>query len=654
MRSIRGLPAGAQWKRLPLLLSAKEAVALAAAAAAFLASLTALGILLYRANTVVVPADGGVVREGIVGSPSFLNPVYAPARDADRDLVELLYAGLMRFDEEGNPIPDLARSVSIEEGGRTYVVDLREDLRWNDGYPITAEDVVFTVETIQNPRYASPVRADWVGINVEQVSGSRVRFQLREAFSPFLERLTLKVLPAHAWREVGPENFPLVRMNLRPVASGPYEVREVRTNADGSIREIELKRNRSYHGPRPHIAAFAFRFFASEEDLLKEARRGSLDAFLIPSSAPSLPGSYAAHRFSLPRYFSLFFNMEDSESGLDEKRIREALLGALDTERIAEIAGPFSRPVSSPVLPGTFSFPFNAPLPDPDPEGALALLEKEGYEKRDGWIYPPSKGSTRFTRRLQEGSRGEEVRMLQECLAQDSSLYPDGIVSGIYGPKTAAAVSAFQERYADEILQPYGYDRGTGSVGPSTQAKLNKICFPDDGTEQPFEVAISTLDQAGLLDTAQEVKRQWEELGIKTRILSFSISELEQEVIAPRAYEILLFGEVLGRIPDPFPFWHSTQATAPGVNFSLYEDREADIILENIRAEHDEAKRVALYKRLQEVIEEDTPAAFLYASDAAYAVKKSIKGVAPGLVSSPSQRFSGVHEWYMETARSFK
>ena len=137
-------------------------------------------------------------------------------------------------------------------------------------------------------------------------------------------------------------------------------------------------------------------------------------------------------------------------------------------------------------------------------------------------------------------------------------------------------------------------------------------------------------------------------------IKTFNISALEREVIKPRNYEMLLFGEVLGAIPDPFPFWHSSQKNDPGLNLAIYENKKCDKLLEEARKNLDENLRKEKLEEFQDILIEDAPAVFLYNPDYLYFVSKEIKGVGAAIITDPSQRFSNIEGWYIKTKRAFK
>ena len=120
-----------------------------------------LGILteLNKKYGVETPAFGGTLREGILGNPRFINPLLAQS-DADRDMVSLVYTGLMRYDKNGEPQPALAEKYEVSENGLAYTVTLKNKLYWSDGKKLNADDILFTISLAKNPLAQSPKRAN--------------------------------------------------------------------------------------------------------------------------------------------------------------------------------------------------------------------------------------------------------------------------------------------------------------------------------------------------------------------------------------------------------------------------------------------------------------------------------------------------------------
>ncbi|MBI2587748.1 hypothetical protein HYW30_00385, partial [Candidatus Azambacteria bacterium] len=162
-------------------LTRKEARWLGGLFGLLLISVVAFIFVFQYEHTTPISKPGGSYREGIVGEPRFLNPVLSPANDADRDLVRLLFAGLMRYTPDGRLEPDLALQVAISPDGKTYTFTLRENLLWHDGVPLSAEDVLYTISIIQNPEYRSPIRVSWQGIRVETPDPRTVKMTLPNA-----------------------------------------------------------------------------------------------------------------------------------------------------------------------------------------------------------------------------------------------------------------------------------------------------------------------------------------------------------------------------------------------------------------------------------------------------------------------------------------
>ena len=177
----------------------------------------------------------------------------------------------------------------------------------------------------------------------------------------------------------------------------------------------------------------------------------------------------------------------------------------------------------------------------------------------------------------------------------------------------------------------------TGSVGTWTKSK------------QTLSLTLATADEPELVATANDVAADWRALGVQVSVQVYSLSDLNQNVIRPRQYDALLFGEVVGRSLDLFAFWHSSQRNDPGLNLAMYANTKADSLLSQARATTDTAARDKLYQQFATTVEKDTPAVFLYSPDFIYLVPNSLQGVQLGALSSPAERYLNVYQWYTET-----
>ncbi len=651
------LPSFSQWLVLPEILTKKEKTALICFTVLFFASSFFLALNFYFKNTEIKPAPGGEYSEGVIGHPRYINPIYAAANDVDRDLTELIFSGLMKYNANGEIVPDLAEKCDIKEEGKIFELTLKENIFWHDNEKFIVDDVIFTVKTIQNPDSKSPLRANWLGVKVEKIDDSKLRFELKNPYAGFMERLTLKILPKHIWQDVSSENFLLEDYNLYPVGTGPFYVKSLKQNQNHSVVSLFLGRFQNYYDKKPYLARLSFFFFDNEKDLISSANKGEIKGLALSPLWISeiTKQELREYVYVWPRYFSIFFNADKSRF-LKEADVRQALNYAVDkTEIVEQILLGKGKTVLSPVLPEVYGFDPPAMNYEFDPEKAKELLEKAGFEKKEGkFVKIIKQTSAEFKARLETGSKGEEVRLLQTCLSRDPEVYPEAQITGYFGSATKAAVIRFQEKFAEEILKPWGYTKGTGVVGKTTRAKLNEVYGQGEEKILPLKFSLITVKDPLLEKTAALLKKQWENLGIELEIKAYPIFELERDFIKPREYECLLFGEVLNMIPDPFPFWHSSQKKDPGLNLSKYENKKVDELLAKIRINLDPQARQEMYEKFQNILLQDAPAIFLYSPNYLYFISDEIKGIEPGLIADPSKRFIGIENWYVKTQRGWK
>lgn len=163
--------------------------------------------------------------------------------------------------------------------------------------------------------------------------------------------------------------------------------------------------------------------------------------------------------------------------------------------------------------------------------------------------------------------------------------------------------------------------------------------------------SLSTPDTPELKSAAEAVTKRWREFGANVELKVFELGDLNQNVIRPRKYQALFFGEVVGRDPDPFAFWHSSQRLDPGLNVALYTSITVDKLLTDIRALSDREAREAKLAAFEEEVKSDRPAVFVYSPQFIYLIPDQIKGVALPPVVTPADRFAAVYQWYMITDR---
>ncbi len=537
---------------------------------------SAVGLLYLLNNSLLtpVPGYGGSLSEGIVGSPRFINPVLATS-DADHDLSILVYSGLLRATPEGEYVPDLAQSYTVSTDGTVYTFILRPDATFHDGTKVTADDVVFTIGKTQDAALKSPLKANWDGVVVEAVDPSTVRFTLKSAYAPFIENLTMGILPKHLWQNVSDEEFPFSDLNTSPVGSGPFKVGSISRTPSGIPSSYKLEAFSKYTLGAPFLSSIVLKFYQSEQALADALKNGDVDAAsgLSPAMLADIPGKNI-ERSSLNRVFGVFFNQNQSEV-LRDHDVREALADSVDQNKLVEqVLGGYGTPLSGPVPPQILA----------SLGGATSTSDME-----------PQATTTDLALAAQK-----------KLIAEGWALGSDGVLS-----KT---------------------------TGKGKDAKTITLSF-----------SLSTGNVPELRAAADYLRRQWAEMGASVDVKVFDQGDLSQNVIRPRKYDALLFGEVVGRELDLFAFWDSSQRNDPGLNVALYANSAADKDLEALRTTGDDTKRESLYNDFLGELNKDIPAVFLYAPDFVYSIPKDIQGLDLGFISTPSDRFLSAPNWHRET-----
>jgi len=656
-------PSKFQWRQFFKILSKKEKILFFVFLFLAFGSFLFLSNNFYLKNTEIKPAKGGTYIEGVVGSPRLINPIY-PTYDIDRDLIELIYSGLMKYNEEGKVVIDLAEEYKIIEDGKIFEFYLKENLFWSDGKSLTADDVIFTIRAVQNPSLKSPIRASWLGVKVEKISDLAIRFELNNPSAVFLENCTLKIMPKHIWEDISDQNFPLSIYNLKPIGSGPYKVKKITQDKEGNIKSLELTINPNYYGNLPNIPKIIFSFFENENELISAFNSNQIRGlfFSPPKKYNNLKrNNFSDYRLLMPSYFAVFFNPEESKI-LAAKSVRQALnYGTNKEEIINEVLAGQGKTVNSPILPEIYGFENPSKIYEFDLEKAKQILEEAGFVAKENGMREKvirKEPAFQFKSDLQVGSQESEVQELQKCLAKDPDVYPEGEITGYFGEKTKKAVIKFQEKYKEEILTPYGLIAGTGSVLKSTRDKLNQLCAAplEETISLSFTLttSVATTTNQILAEVANLLKNQWGKIGINIEVKVIDSKLFPEEIIRPRNYEMILFGQVLELILDPFPYWHSSQIKDPGFNLSGYESKESDKLLEEARQTLDEEKRKMALEKFQDILIEDAPAVFLYNPEYLYLISKEIKGVSTKIITDPSKRFSDIENWYIETKRVWR
>lgn len=515
-----------------------------------------------------VPTEGGMLREGVVGRPRFINPVIAKT-EVDRDLTALIYSGLFRPSHDGLE-EDIADGVEVSEDAKTYTVSLNKKATFHDGTKLTSKDVLFTVERIQNKGIPikSPLAPNFVGVTVSAPDDHTVVFTLEKPHTSFKEALTFGILPKHIWEPVSISDFDQTNYNLEPIGSGPYKIDSiVKDTKRGLAKEYDLQSFREYVHGQPLIPEFHLVFYGSDDDRTIAFNDGEISQ--LPSAPTSLArriadGGRVVISSPMPRIFGVYLN-ELRVPLFEDAVVRSALNLTIPREKIiSEIFADFAEKETGP-------FP--------------------------------------------------------------------GIIKEDLGPYDARVLEA------EVLLEKQGWKKDSDGIYVKTDKKTKK--------EQRIAFSISLPDIPELLNSAKIIADTWNAFGFKVEIKTFDLGTFTSDILASRNFDTAYFGQVTGRDPDPYPFWHSSQK-ARGANIAQYTNKSVDAKIAELGKTVDPSKRNLLLQEIDAQIAKDIPAVFAFSPLFIYVTDKQVNGIELPMLSTISERFSGIEKWYLSSERIWK
>jgi peptide/nickel transport system substrate-binding protein len=300
------------------------------------------------------PVPGGIYNEGIVGGYTNSNPLYAAGQVNDA-VSKLLFASLFKYDDDNHLVGDLALRYDVDATGTKYTVQLKPGLTWHDGKALTADDVVFTYKSIQNPDVQSPLNVSWQNVTVSAAGPQTVVFQLPNPLSSFPYSLVNGIIPQHYFQAIKPANYRSVSFNTtKPVGAGPFRLQtiEVQGNSpDTREEEIQLVPFDAYHAGAPKISSFVVHTYPDQERMVSSFHDRTITAMVGLQRLPDgLAEDDGVQSSVMPLTAANMVFFKTSEGVLADSSVRQALVGSVDTADMTRGLEKPVLPVHSPVL----------------------------------------------------------------------------------------------------------------------------------------------------------------------------------------------------------------------------------------------------------------------------------------------------------------
>lgn len=197
----------------------------------------------------------------------------------------------------------------------------------------------------------------------------------------------------------------------------------------------------------------------------------------------------------------------------------------------------------------------------------------------------------------------------------------------------------FDLETANRILEDNGWKRTDGGI---RQKGSQQLTF-----------TFTVVDQPTLVAVANRLAKDWRQIGAQVEIKAVDINHIQKDVLRPRNYEALLFGQIFTTDPDPYPFWHSSQQKETGFNLSIFFNKKIDQDLEHARRTTSNDERATDYFDFQNVVAEEVPAIFLYQNLYLCVHSKNLRGIKADRIVSGTDRFLDISSWYLRTRPSW-
>lgn len=448
------------------------------------------------------PAYGDTLIEASIGNVSSLIPNIT-SDQASRDVGSFMYNGLVTLGRDLEIKPELATSWAFSKDCLTLDFKLHEGVRWHDGAPFTAEDVVFTWATTMNPKTPSPYRSDYQDVErVEALDPLTVRVTYRRPYAKALLSWSVSMLPRHLlerYVEEGklkeaPQNW------TAPVGTGPYRFKEMKSG-----EKVVVVANPDYFKGRPNISRIVYRIIPSQATIFLELKARGVDVagltalqYHRQTEYPAFQKAYNKFRYPGSGYTYLGFNLKDPRFA--DRRVRLAFAHAINKQELLDgVVLGLGRQATGPFRPGTWADnPAVKGVPY-DTTKAMALLAEAGWKTRnaEGLLVKDGKP---FTFELLTNQGNDERKKIAEIV--QASLRDLGIGVDIRILEWAALLKEHvKKRNFDAMILGWG----TGSdpdqyvVWHSSQTgpdELNHISFKNAEVDALLEAGRSSCVQA--------------------------------------------------------------------------------------------------------------------------------------------------------------
>ncbi len=329
------------------------------------------------------PSYGGRIIIGTIGDVSTFLPILA-TDSASHQVAGLIYNGLVKYNGNLELVGDLAEGWEIKDGGKKIIFHLRRNVLWQDGYPFTADDVLWTYKIMVDPRTPTAYAGDFLTIkSLRKLDDYTIEVTYREPFAPALSSWTLPILPSHIIKKE--KDITKSSLILKPIGTGPYRLKKWTPGVSS-----ELIYFKNYFEGRPYIDRVIFRVIPDPTTMFMELKLGNIDWMNLTPLQFKRETNNSWFRRNFRKYKYLSFSYTYLGYNLNhplfkDKRVRQAISYAINKEEIIKGAlFGLGEIATGPYKPGTYYYNPHVKRYPYDPEKAKKILEECGWKDTDG------------------------------------------------------------------------------------------------------------------------------------------------------------------------------------------------------------------------------------------------------------------------------
>jgi len=460
------------------------------------------------------PAYGDTYIEALQGNISGLIPNVL-TDGPSFEVASLMYNGLVKYDKDLNLVGELAESWRYTRDCLDLTFKLRRNVRWHDGQPFTASDVVFTYETMVNPKTPTAYGGDFKSVDsVEAVDPYTVHVRYKHPNAKALQSWSIWMLPKHlleaAAREGKLRETPQNRTS--PVGTGAYLFKEWKSG-----EKVVLVANPNYFEGRPYISRVVYRIIPSSATTFLELKAKGVDGakltalqFKRQTEYPAFRKAYTKYQYAANVYVYLGMNLRDARFA--DRRVRQAFAHAVNKREIIEgVRLGLAREATGPYKPGTWQYNPNVHLYPYDPAKAASLLAEAGWNEKDSDGFLRKNGQRfKFDLLLAQGS--DEGRKVAEII--QAALKDIGVQVEIRVIEWAALLKEYiKKRNFEAVILAWGItpDPDQYDIWHSSKTspdELNRIGYANPEVDELLEKGRGTCveaDRKKYYDRLQEV-----------------------------------------------------------------------------------------------------------------------------------------------------